>query len=701
MRTRATAYVLTAFASLAIAAIALPDVAYGQAGRLDPTFNADGKVRTDIAGFDAAWGVAIDGAGRIIAVGQAAAADAADFAIVRYTPTGALDTTFGPEHTGKVLVDFGFTDVARGVALDGQGRIVVVGWSDEGEDVDWAVARLLPDGTLDQTFGPDHNGMVRTGFGGDNDRARAVAIDAFNRIVVVGDQQDDISDESDFGIIRLNSDGTVDTTFDGDGLLTLEFGENDTAHAVAIDEAGRILVAGDSGPPFQIALARIHENGGLDATFGSGGGVVSDVTSGTARGIALDGLGRIVVAGSGRDPVADGIRMVVLRYNTDGTPDNLFGSGGKVFGGEFGVSLGPNAFLFLGDAFAVAVDAPGRIVAAGFFGTAGDRRFAIARYDDLGRPDTTFWTDGELLLDAFSDTPTLDEAHAMAIDGQGRVVVAGQTGDGLIRDFALARMNSDPTADLRITKTASVTSAVPGDVITFSLRSDSLGPDSARLVTVTDEVPAGLTVLTCQGGFVPDVCTGTGNSRRIEYDFIGPGSPRLGTITASVDAGVPDGTVLTNTAVIASASTADPNAANNTSSVSIVIRNKADLLLTQKVKKLSKRRLAYTLTVRNNGPYEARQIVLNHPMPNGTHFLNVEGGDWSCTPLPPGSVGTLACVLPFLPSSGATTATLVLEVKATAPGSVDIVSTATVSAATHDPNPANNTATLVSRVSGK
>jgi len=218
---------------------------------------------------------------------------------------------------------------------------------------------------------------------------------------------------------------------------------------------------------------------------------------------------------------------------------------------------------------------------------------------------------------------------------------------------------------------------------------------------VTDDLPDGLTFLTCQAGGLPDFCGGTGNSRTVEYDRMTPGLSTLATITASVDAGIPDGTVITKTATVGSGSALDPVTGNNTSSASIVIRNRADLLLSQKVKKLSQRRLAYTLTVRNNGPYEARQIVLNNPMPNGTHFLAVESGDWTCTALPPGSVGTLACTLPSLPSSGTTTATLTFEVKATAPESVDIVSIATVSAATHDPNLANNTATLVIRVSGK
>jgi uncharacterized delta-60 repeat protein len=217
--------------------------------------------------------MAIDASGRIIAVGQAAKEDAADFALVRYLPSGSVDTSFGPSVTGKVTVDFGFKDVAEGVAIDAQGRIVVVGTSDEGDDRDWVVARLNPNGTLDTTFGPDHTGKIRMGFGGDYDEAHDVAIDALNRIVVVGTEQDGITDDSDFGIIRLTSDGSFDSSFDSDGLLTIGFGDVDDAYAVTIDINGRIVVVGRDGAPARFAVARINDNGTLNANFDGDGKV--------------------------------------------------------------------------------------------------------------------------------------------------------------------------------------------------------------------------------------------------------------------------------------------------------------------------------------------------------------------------------------------------------------------------------------------
>jgi uncharacterized delta-60 repeat protein/uncharacterized repeat protein (TIGR01451 family) len=678
---------LTIFAIVVSAAVAFQQAAYGS---LDKTFDTDGKVTTNIAGFDVAWGEAIDGSGRIIAVGQAAKNDSADFAVVRYLTNGALDTSFGPGFNGKVTIDFGFQDIAKGVALDAQGRIVVVGTSNEGDDRDWVIARLMPNGALDLTFGPDHTGKIRAGFGGDYDEAAAVAIDALNRIVVVGTQQDGVTDDNDFGLMRFNSDGAFDSTFDSDGRLTIGFGSWNDAYAVAIDASNRIVVAGRDGAPSRFAVARVNDNGTLDSTFDGDGKVVTPFNSDAKpNAIAIDPLGRIVVAGYAADPVSERRQIAAIRYLDNGTLDNLFGSGGKVAL----AAVGTNST----EAFGVAIDGDSNIVLGGpYRSTDGSNEFVVVtRFTDLGQVDKSWGANnGVLLLTSFPADIT--RAHALELDAQGRIVLAGVAVTDNERDFYLIRYNTVPTADLAITKSADLSTAVPGDTVAFTLGVSQLGPDTAALVTVTDNLPSGLTFATCTT--LSGACGGSGNNRTVVYQQSVTDNI---TLRATVDPGVPDGTVITNSASIASATTLDPVTTNNTSSTSITIRNKADLLLTQRVSKQANRRLAYTLTVRNIGPYEARQIVLNNPMPNGTQFVGVDAGPWTCIALPPGSVGTLSCTLPSLPSSGTTTATVAFDVKATAPGSVDIINTATVTAATNDPNPANNSATLVTRVSGK
>jgi uncharacterized repeat protein (TIGR01451 family) len=194
-------------------------------------------------------------------------------------------------------------------------------------------------------------------------------------------------------------------------------------------------------------------------------------------------------------------------------------------------------------------------------------------------------------------------------------------------------------------------------------------------------------------------CGGNGNDRTISYTTFAAAANHVIDLSAALDFTVPDGTVITNTASVSTGSPADPNAANDTASASVTVQNRSDLLLTQSVKKLTSRQLRYTVTVKNLGPYQARRIELNDPMPNGTKFVSVSPGSWSCEPLPGGSVGTLSCSLASLDLNAS--ATLVFTVKTTAPGSVNISNTAAVSPGTFDPNLANNSATLVTRVSGK
>ena len=129
------------------------------------------------------------------------------------------------------------------------------------------------------------------------------------------------------------------------------------------------------------------------------------------------------------------------------------------------------------------------------------------------------------------------------------------------------------------------------------------------------------------------------------------------------------------------------------------IHNKADLFVTQSVVKDKNRQIIYTINVNNVGPYEARQIALHNPLPVTTRFVSLSPGDWTCTQPPIGAVGTVSCGLGGL--AAGETRSITLVVKTTAPGASDISNTASVTALTFDPNPANNSATLITRVSGK
>jgi len=340
------------------------------AAELDQTFDGDGKVVTDFDATDSANGVAIQADGKIVAAGVSGA----DFAISRYNPDGSLDPTFDGD--GKVVTDFGATDSANGVAIQADGKIVAAGQSSAGvlADLDFALARYGPDGSLDSTF--DGDGRALTDFGGAmNDQADAVAIQTDGRIVAAGFGETALGD-LDFALARYNPDGSLDSTFDGDGRVMTGFagargfGANDLAHGVAIQADGKIVAAG-----------------GSDTTFGTTG--------------------------------ANPRNFVLVRYNPDGSLDPAFDGGGRVVT-DFGADDSANG---------VAIQADGKIVAGGSSGAgATPHDFALARYYPGGSIDPAF---GTVVTDFGAD----DFANDVAIQADGKIVAAGSSGD----DFALAR----------------------------------------------------------------------------------------------------------------------------------------------------------------------------------------------------------------------------------------------------------------------
>ncbi|MGA8277799.1 MAG: hypothetical protein WB784_06355 [Rhodanobacteraceae bacterium] len=354
-------------------------------GLLDDSFNFNGRVGIDFGGDDDCNGIAVQADGRIVVAGVTVPANGNhDFAIARLNDDGALDTTFGAG-TGKVTLAFDLggnnEDYANAIALQPDGKIVVAGFANNpGHGPDFAVARLLGDGTYDSTF--NLTGRETVGFDlgpGNDDRAQSVAIDSAGRIVLGGDAQRTSTPFSlDFAAARLLPDGGLDANFDADGRVTVAFdlgggsGSNDDeVLGMTLQADGRIVLAGDADisttgtTDYDMAVARLLPNGALDAGFGSGGKTLVPfdlVPDGgdIATGVIGQANGKLVLAGYAADS-ADGsaIEAAVARLNTDGTPDPEFGEFGKE-ALDFGltspgvqlpisVALGPRRILVCGD----------------------------------------------------------------------------------------------------------------------------------------------------------------------------------------------------------------------------------------------------------------------------------------------------------------------------------------------------------------
>jgi uncharacterized delta-60 repeat protein len=345
---------------------------HDRSGNLDPLFGDGGIVRTNLgSAADEAFDAALQRDGRIVAVGRTDGTGAnRNFAVVRYEPDGDPDPGFGGGD-GIVTTDFtGSVDQANAVAVQPDGRIVVAGHAATlrplGADNDFAVARYETDGDPDPTFGGG-DGIVTTDLGSRTDLGRALVLQPDGRIVVAGASEDDVA------LVRYTAAGIPDGSFSSDGIVVTDFGPDAFANGVALQSDGRIVIAGHAlggSLTTDFALARYHTDGNLDASFGAGGLVTTDIGGDEDYAEELEILAddRIVVVGRGTSPTI--LDLAVARYRADGGLDTGFGRGGVVTAdfhgsGEFGQD--------------VAVQADGRIVAAGYSANGSDTEFALAR----------------------------------------------------------------------------------------------------------------------------------------------------------------------------------------------------------------------------------------------------------------------------------------------------------------------------------
>ena len=200
------------------ATLAFTPLTLGAAGDLDPSFDGDGKVTTDFGKSEFAHGMAIQRDGKIVVVGTDTEPDPPryirDFVLARYLGNGSLDPTFGG---GPVRTDFaGASDSAEGVVEQPDGKLVVAGSSSSVPGLQFAVVRYNGDSSLDSTFDGDGKAVVSTGEVG---VANAVALQSDGRIVAAGEGGAHGSPNHDFALARLTPAGSLDTSFDGDGIV--------------------------------------------------------------------------------------------------------------------------------------------------------------------------------------------------------------------------------------------------------------------------------------------------------------------------------------------------------------------------------------------------------------------------------------------------------------------------------------------------
>jgi uncharacterized delta-60 repeat protein len=406
-------------------------VALAPPGELDTTFGTGGKSLIDLGGrglTDQGTAVALQPDGKIIVAGS----HGTNFAVARLlVPQGTLDTSYGLG-SGWSNIEFHGNDFGTAMALQPDGRIIVAGYSNANGTNDFPVTRLLePQGSFDFSFGGgDGRSLIDLGNLRGDDLGYDVALQPDGKIIVAGSHAA-TADNSNFAVARLVvPEGTLDTSYGlGAGWSNIEFHGNDYGQAVALQPDGKIVVAGYSNAEgtFDFAVARLLEpQGTFDFSFGGGTARSLIDFGGDDFGydVALQPDGKIVVAGG------SGGNFAVARLQPNGSVDTTFGQEGKSI----------VDFLGADSADAVALQPDGKIVVAGRSGGEGTSDFAVARLQPNGLLDTTFGTGGKSIVDFLGE----DSGNAVALQSDGKIVVAGYSNANGTRDFAVARLEGDP-----------------------------------------------------------------------------------------------------------------------------------------------------------------------------------------------------------------------------------------------------------------
>ncbi len=367
--------------------------------------------------------VALQSDGKIVVAGGLGAGQA--IGLVRYNTNGTLDGGFGQSGVALAAIPNNILSSATGMAIQSDGKILAGGTvytlANAKPFIGLGVVRFNSNGTMDSSFGisgvvmmlPFH--AARCGGG-------PVALQGDGKVLLAGGCSTSTGANGTVfsSIVRFNTNGSLDSTFGTGGAAVLA----EAPSAIALQSDGKILVAGGG------TLSRYNANGSVDSTFGIFGSVGS---VGTAAAVAVQNDGRILVAGTFADQLAvtpDG-DFALVRYNSDGTVDQGFGTRG-----------GALADFFTGNstaaAFAIAIQSNSDIVVAGRAAQGSNpSQFALARFTGLGSLDSAFGTGG-VVTTSFGQT---DSVAAIVLQTDGKIVAAGNSLNVVNNTtaFALAR----------------------------------------------------------------------------------------------------------------------------------------------------------------------------------------------------------------------------------------------------------------------
>lgn len=424
---------LLLFTTFAVAQIPGPDSTFGRFGAAwSNVYPSD----------DQALAVVIRTDGRAVVAGRTTIDSVPQMAVFQYKTDGSLDLDF--HWNGKGALTFNTSPAAaHALAIDAEGRVVLAGYVTENGNEQFSIVRLLPDGTYDATFGT--NGWVITDFNGGNDQANAVAVQPDGKIVAAGFTRN--GTDADFALARYLPDGSLDASFGTGGRVVTKIDLlADIIRDMTIASNGKIVVCGTTlasqvfNTPSFFAVARYLSDGSLDLAFGSGGKVVTDIgadeESDIARAVTLLPTGQIVVAGYSSISLAS--KISVVRYRPTGLLDTSFGDLGVAQTTVFN-----NSGNFCTD---IAALPDNSLVLSGMAENVDFKDVFLVKMRDNGTVDPTFGQSGKVVR---SLSPKDDNTYGSARRPDGRILVVGDTrkeGD-FYTDATLLQFNADGSKD--------------------------------------------------------------------------------------------------------------------------------------------------------------------------------------------------------------------------------------------------------------
>lgn len=397
---------------------------FAQDGTLDNSFGVNGKVLTNVGESTHHDGkkIKVQADGKILVAGDCLTSISGswDFFVTRFLTDGSPDLSFG-DGGSAITVMTSDLDILSGLELQSDGKIVVAGTVDFfSSNAKAGLVRYNSDGSLDSSFAND--GILIDTFPNNNTAIRALSIQSDGKILIAGTQTD--INGSECILLRYNSDGTRDTTFGVNGVVLNSFLDtyNKGFYDIEIQDDDKIVVGGfiytSAGSNY--LLARYNTNGSIDSTF-DGDGMRTQPLIGTLDetiiAIEIQNDGKIVASIEAIGNITLGNDIVLVRFNSDGSDDTSFDSDGLVV-----TDLGVDIQYGIGTDLLIQND--GKIIVVGYQRIEiNHNNFILLRYHSNGSLDNSFDSDGMVLTD-FDALETCD-GNSVCLQSDGKILAAG------------------------------------------------------------------------------------------------------------------------------------------------------------------------------------------------------------------------------------------------------------------------------------